>query len=138
MALTHVAVVRFYYPLPYAYQFKKFSSRRRYGKPLAMVNGSNSASKYTIETPHGESEPIGCSAGYIMERYPSGLRERSTKSPGQVIGAWVRIPLSPPYADVAKLAYAYDSKSYYIKCGFKSHRRYHLWVGMPSSEGSGL
>lgn len=37
-----------------------------------MVNGSNSASKYTIETPHGESEPIGCSAGYVMERYPSG------------------------------------------------------------------
>ena len=31
----------------------------------AMVNGSNSASKYTIEAPHDESESIGCSAALI-------------------------------------------------------------------------
>ena len=51
----------------HTYHFKKFSSRRRYGKPLATVNGSNSAGKTTIEIPPGESAPIGCSAtDYVL------------------------------------------------------------------------
>ena len=34
---------------------------------VAMVNGSNSASKSaTIEVPHGESVPIGCSAASLI------------------------------------------------------------------------
>ena len=44
------------------YHFKKFSSRCRYGKPVAIVNGSNSANKSTIEISQGESVPIRCSA----------------------------------------------------------------------------
>ena len=49
----------------YTYHFKKFSNRCRYGKPLATVNGSNSAGNKAIEIPHGESAPIGCSASYM-------------------------------------------------------------------------
>ena len=49
----------------HTYHFKKFSSRCCYGKPLATVNGSNSADNKAIETPHGESAPIGCSASYM-------------------------------------------------------------------------
>ena len=49
--------------------FKKFSSRCRYGKQLAMVNGSNSASNKAIEIPHGESAPIGCSASYMGPQF---------------------------------------------------------------------
>ena len=48
-----------------AYHFKKFSNRRRYGKPLATVNGSNSAGNKAIETPRGESVLIECSASYM-------------------------------------------------------------------------
>lgn len=47
------------------YHFKKFSNRCRYGKPVAIVNGSNSANKSTIEVSHGESVPIRCSAALI-------------------------------------------------------------------------
>ena len=49
----------------HTYHFKKFSSRCRYGKPLATVNGSNSAGNKAIEIPQGESAPIGCSASYM-------------------------------------------------------------------------
>ncbi len=56
--------VRIAHPL-HTYHFKKFSSRCRYGKPLATVNGSNSAGNKAIETPHGESVPIGRSASYM-------------------------------------------------------------------------
>ena len=42
--------------------FKKFSSRCRYGKQLATVNGSNSAGNKAIEIPQSESVEIGCSA----------------------------------------------------------------------------
>ena len=49
----------------HTYHFKKFSNRCRYGKPLATVNGSNSAGNKAIEIPHGESAPIGCSASIL-------------------------------------------------------------------------
>ena len=49
----------------HTYHFKKFSSRCRYGKPLATVNGSNSVGNKAIETPHGESVPIERSSSYM-------------------------------------------------------------------------
>ena len=45
----------------------------------AMVNGSNSASKYTIEVPHDESVSIGCSAQFNMGRYANWLKQAVCK-----------------------------------------------------------
>ena len=60
-------------PWALTYHFKKFSSRCRYGKPLATVNGSNSAGNKAIEVPQDESVSIGCSASYMGLQFISRI-----------------------------------------------------------------
>ena len=77
MALAcHARITRVRVPLESLTEFfsetvffqKNFSALVVIKKYLAMVNGSNSTSNYTIEASRGESVPIRCSAEKILTK----------------------------------------------------------------------